>query len=122
VFSSVFFLVYLSFSYSARGLLRKALEYQVTAEHSEDGYEFMEDKYGRDYSFADLLISFAHIFTQEDKAWLLEVIEHCKASRGTEHSVSTFEIIGTLEECFKVEASGWDIASVSKCQCEAKAS
>jgi phenylalanine-4-hydroxylase len=102
--------------------LQAVLEYRVIAEHvsnSGDDTVFFEAHYGREVSFSDILAAMSHIFTQEDRAWWLKLFNEHKELETKRKAGADLDAIGyfdlsvqveDLENCFKVEASGWNIS------------
>lgn len=92
--------------------------------------ELLEDHYGnKDTELPHILARFAHIFTQEDRDWLLEIIkEHKEFMSAHGHKKAYWDLPGyldlgvqidTLADCFEVEVSGWNISRL-RCKCESE--
>ncbi len=115
--------------------LHSVLEYQSLVSHGSncgDGSEeLLNDHYGKkDLEFAHVLAQFAHIFSQEDSKWLLELVKEyaeveAKLTRGMNSEdyerIGYFDLClqtGMLQDCFEVEASRWHISELTPCNCE----
>lgn len=92
--------------------LYAVLEYQVICEHdcnSDGSGGYIEEHYGkleRYFNFPVLLMSVAHCFAQEDRAYLQELVARNAASHQEGRDGYSLD---NLSDCFKVEASGWNV-------------
>ena len=84
--------------------IQDVLEYRVIIQHgvkSSSEEELLKDHYGKELTFAHILDRHSHLFTPEDRAWVQGLIK--------DRPDDIWEQLETLEDCFKVEPSGWNI-------------
>ncbi len=90
--------------------LYTVLEYQVLREHDANGGgvgNYLEEHYGKELSLPEVLIRVADCFHEEDRAWLQNLAE--KNAKPYEEGDGDNYELDELAECFKVEASGWNV-------------
>lgn len=91
--------------------LRAIFEFEAISEHIFNADEIakglMEERYSKEgYDFPDLLITFIHIFAQEDREWLLGLIEEYETPEAKEAGASVGQETWPLDRCFKATVAG----------------
>jgi hypothetical protein len=90
--------------------LYTVLEYQVLRKNDAYGdgvWSYLEEHYGKELSLPEVLIRVADCFQEEDRAWLQDLAE--KNAKPYEEGDGDNYELDELAECFKVEASGWNV-------------
>lgn len=93
--------------------LQSILEYRVIVAHALDlnsnsaEREFLEGHYGKEVGFSHILGRCVHAFIQEDREYIQKRVKEYEVyMESRDFDPMDFD---TLQECFKVEPSGWNV-------------